>query len=169
MTNLHSILKNRDITLPTKVKIVKGMVFSSHVWILELDHKEDRALKNWCFLTVVLEKILDNPLDSKEIKTVNPNGNKSWIFIGRTDAEAEAPILRPHDAKSQIIGKYLDAENDWEQKEKGMTEDEIIGWHHWLNGHEFEQTLGDSEGQRSLACCSPWGCKESDTKGLNNN
>ena len=169
MTNLHSILKSRDITLPTKVKIVKGMVFSSHVWILELDHKEDRALKNWCFLTVVLEKILDNPLDSKEIKTVNPNGNKSWIFIGRTDAEAEAPILRPHDAKSQIIGKYLDAENDWEQKEKGMTEDEIIGWHHWLNGHEFEQTLGDSEGQRSLACCSPWGCKESDTKGLNNN
>ena len=169
MTNLHSILKSRDITLPTKVKIVKGMVFSSHVWILELDHKEDRALKNWCFLTVVLEKILDNPLDSKEIKTVNPNGNKSWIFIGRTDAEAEAPILRPRDAKSQIIGKYLDAENDWEQKEKGMTEDEIIGWHHWLNGHEFEQTLGDSEGQRSLACCSPWGCKESDTKGLNNN
>ena len=163
MTNLHSILKSRDITLPTNVKIVKGMVFSSHVWIWELDYKEDWALKNWCFLTVVLEKILDNSLDSKEIKTINPNGNKSWIFIGRTDAEAEAPILRPHDAKSQIIGKYLDAENDWEQKEKGMTEDEIIGWHHWLNGHEFEQTLGDSEGQRSLACCSPWGHRESNT------
>ena len=169
MTNLHSILKSRNITSPTRIEVVKGMFFSSHVWIWELDHKEDWALKNWCFLTVVLEKILVNPLDSKEIKTVNLNGNQSWIFIRSTDAEAEAPILRPHDAKSQTIGKYLDVENDWEQKDKGMTKDEIIGWHHWLNGHEFEQTLGYSEGQRSLVCCSPCGCKESDTKGLNNN
>ena len=133
----------------------------------ELDHKEGWALKNWCFLTVRLEKTLESPVDSKEIKSVNPKGNQSWIFIGRTDAEA--PILWPPDEKSQLIGKDRDAGKDWRQ-EKGETEDEMVGWHHWFNGHEFEQTPGDNEGQGSLVCCSPWGGKESDiTKQLNNN
>ena len=103
-----------------------------------------------------------NPLDCKEIKSVNHKGYQSWIFIGRTDAEAEAPILWPPDAKSQFIRKDPDAAKDWRQEKKGMTEDEMVGWHHWLNGHEFEQAPGDSEGQGSLTCCSPWGCKESD-------
>ena len=129
----------------------------------ELGHKEGWAPKNWCFPTVVLEKTLENPLDCKEIKPVNPKGNQPWIFIGRTDAEAEAPILGPPDVKSQLIAKDPDAGKDWRQKEKGVTEDEIVGWYHWLKGHEFEQTPGDSEGQGNLACCSPWGCKESDT------
>ena len=128
----------------------------------ELDHKEGWVLKNWCFWTVVLEKTLESPLDCKEIKPVNPKGNKSWIFIGRTDAEAEAPILRPPDAKSRLIRKDPDAWKDSMQEEKGMTQDEMVGWHHWLDGHEFEQTLGDGEGQGSVACCSPWDHKESD-------
>ena len=135
---------------------------SSHVWMWELDHKESWAPKNWCFWTVVLEKTLESPLDSKEIKPVNPKGNEPWIFIRRTDAEAEAPILWPPDAKSQLIRKDSDAGKDWGQEEKGMTEDEMVGWHHWLNGCEFEQTSGDSEGQGSLACCGPWVRKELD-------
>ena len=102
------------------------------------------------------------PLDYKEIKPVNPKGEQPWIFIGRTDAKAEAPILWPPDVKNWLNGKDPDAQKDWRQEEKVMTEDEMIGWHHWLNGHEFEQTPGDGEGQRSLVCCSPWGCKESD-------
>ena len=135
---------------------------SSHVWMWELDHKEGWALKNWCFQTVVMEKTLLIYSDSKEIKPVNPKGNQPWIFTGRTDAEAEAPILWPPDAKSQIIGKDPDAGKDWGQEEKGMTEDEMIGWHHQLNRHESEQIPEDSEGQGSLACCSPWGHKESE-------
>jgi len=127
----------------------------------ELDHKEGWALKNWCFRTAMLEKTLESPLDSKEIKPVNPKGNQPWIVIGRTDAEA--PILWPPDVKSRLIGKDPDAEKDWSQEEKGTTEDEMVGWHHRLNGHEFEQTPGDSEGQESLVCYSPWGRKESDT------
>ena len=115
---------------------------SSHVWMWELDHKEGWALKNWCFWTVVLEKTLHSPLDSKEIKLVNHKGNEPWIFIGRTDAEAEAPILWPPDVKSWLIGKDLDAGKDWEQKEKRATEDEMVGWHRRLDGHEFEQTPG---------------------------
>ena len=126
----------------------------------ELNHKESWVPKNWCFLTVVLEKTLESPLDSKEIKSVNPKGNQSWIFIGRTDAEV--PLFRPQDAKSQLIGKYTDAWKDWEQEEKRVTEDEMVGWHHQLNGHEFEQTPGDGKGQGSLACCSSWSLKESD-------
>ena len=110
---------------------------SSHVWMAELDHKENWAPKNWCFWTVVLEKTLESPLDSKEIKPVNPIGNQSWISIGRTDVEADAPILWPPDAKNWLIRKDPDARQDWRQEEKGMTEDEIVGWHHWLNGHEF--------------------------------
>ena len=105
----------------------------------ELDHKEGWAPKNWCFWTVVLEKTLESPLDCKEIQTVNPKGNQSWIFIGRTDAEAEAPVIWPPDAKNWLIGKDPDAGKDWGQKEKGTTEDEMVGWHHSLNGHEFEQ------------------------------
>ena len=136
----------------------------------ELDHKEGWALKHWSFWTVVSEKTLESPLDCKEIQPVNPKGNQSWIFIGRTDAEAEAPVLLPLDAKSQLIRKDPDAGKDWRQEEKGMTEDELVGWHHWLNEHEFEQALGDGEGQGSLACYSPWGHKELDvTEQLNNN
>ena len=116
----------------------------------ELDNKEGWALKNWYFQTVVLEKTLESPLDSKEIKPVNSKGNQSWIFIGRTDAEAEASMLWPSDVKSQLTGKDFDARKDWEQKENGTTEDEMVGWHHWLNGHELEQTPGESEGQESL-------------------
>ena len=110
-------------------------------------------IRNWCFWTVVLKKTLESPLDYKEIQSVHPKGNQSWIFTGRTDAEAEAPILWPPDAKSWLIGKDPDAGKDWRWEERGMTE---VGWHHWLNGHEFEQALRVGEGQGSLACCSPW-------------
>ena len=117
--------------------------------------------KNWCFWVVVLEKTLERPLDSKVIKPVSPKGNQSWIFISRTAAEAEAPILWPPDAKSQLIGEDPDAGKDWGQ-EKEVTEDEMVRWHHKFSGHEIERTLEDSEGQESLTCCSPWGRKESD-------
>jgi len=138
-----------------------------HVWIWELDHKESWALKNWYFWTVVLEKTLQSPLDSKEIQPVYPKGHQSWIFIGRTDAEAETPIFWPSDAKNWLIGKDPDAGQDCKQEEKGTTEDEIVDS---INGHEFEQALGDGEGQVSLLCCSPWGHKESDmTEQLNKN
>ena len=135
---------------------------STHLWMWELNNKEGRALKNWCFWTVVLEKALKSPLDSKEIKPVNPKGNQPWIFTVRTDAEAEVPVLCPPDAKSRLFGKDPDAGKDWSQEEKGMTKDEMVGWHHQFNGHEFEQTSRDGEGQKSLVCCSPWGCKELD-------
>ena len=135
---------------------------SSHVWMWELDHKESWVLKNWCFQIVVLEKTLESPLDCKEIKLVITKGNKSWIFIGRTDAEAEAPILWPPDVKSWFTGKNPDAGKDWRQKEKRPAEDEMVRYHHWLNGPEFEQTSGIREGQGSLVCCSAWGCKELD-------
>ena len=135
----------------TKVHLVKAVVFSSsHVWMWELDHKEAWVLKNWCFWTVELEKTLESPLDCKEIKPITPKGNQPWIFIGRTDAEAEAPILWPPDAKSWLVGKDPDAGKDWRWEEKGMTEDEIVGWHHQLSGHDFEQAPGDGEGQDSL-------------------
>ena len=134
----------------------------------ELDHTEGWVPKNWCFWIVVLEKTLEIPLDCKEIKPVNPKGNKPWIFIGRIDAEAEAPILWLPDVKSRLTGKDFDAGENW-GPEKRAIEVEIVGWHHQLKGHEFGQTLGDSEGQRSLVCCSPWGRKESDvTEPLNN-
>ena len=136
--------------------------FRSHIGMWELDHKEGWAPKNWRFWTVVLEKTPESPLDLKEIKSVNPKGNQPWIFIGRADAEAEVPILWLPDAKNWLIGKDSDAGSDWGQEEKEMTEDEMVWCHHWLNGHEFEQTPGDSEGQGSLACCSPRGHRESD-------
>jgi len=136
--------------------------------MLVLDYKESWAPKNWCFWTVVLEKTLESPLDCKDIKPVHPKGNQSWLFIGRTDAEAEAPIFWPPAAKNWLTGKDPDAGKDWRQEEKGMAEDEMVGWHHQLNGHEFEQALGVGAGQGGLACCSPWGCKESDmTEQLN--
>ena len=119
---------------------------SSHVWMWELDHKEGWALKNWCFLTVVLDKTLESPLDCKEFQPVHPKGNQSWIFIGRTDAEAETPIRWPPDAKNWLLGKDPDAGKDWRQEEKGMTEDEMVGWHHQLDGHGFGWTLGVGDG-----------------------
>ena len=128
MTNLNSLLKSRDITLPTKLHLVKAMVFSSsHVWMWEWDYKERSAWKNWCFWTVMLEKTLESLLDCKEIQPVHPTGNQSWIFIGRTDAKAETPILWLPDVKNLLIRKDPDAGRHWRQDEKGMTEDEMVG------------------------------------------
>ena len=159
MINLDRILKSRDITLLTKVCLVKAMVSSVVMYGCELDHKESWAPKNWCFWTVVLEKTLESPLDCKEIQLGHPKGNQSWIFIARTDAEAEAPVLWPPDAKNWLIWKDPDAGKDWRQEQKGMTEDEMVGWHHRLYGHEFEEALEVGDGQGSLVYCSPWGCK----------
>ena len=159
-TNLDSILKSRDITLPTKVHIVKAMVFpvvmyGCESWIIkQAEHWRTDAFELWCWRRRL------SPLDSKEIKPVNPKGNQFWIFIGRTDAEAEAPMLWSSDAKNWLIGKDTDNRKDWRQEEKGVTEDEMLGWHHWLTGHEFEQDLGVGDGQGSLAGCSLWSCKE---------
>ena len=148
----------------TKVRIIKAMVFPAVMW--ELDHKQSWALKNWWFWTVVLKKTLESPLDCKEIQ-VHPKGDQSWIFIGRTDAEAEAPVLWPPDVKSWLIWKDPDAGKDWRQ-EKGTREDEMVGCHHWLYGHEFEQAPGVGDGQGSLAGCIPWGHKKLDmTERLN--
>ena len=151
MTNLDSTLKNRDITLLIKVRIVKALVFPVVMCVMwELDHKEGWMPKNWWFPTV-LEKTLQSPLDSREIKPVHPKGSQPWIFIGRTSAEAEVKSWSP-DVKSQFTGKDTDARKDWGQ-EKGATEDEIVRWHHQLNGHGFDQTPGDNERQGSLECC----------------
>ena len=155
----------------TKAPLVKAMVFSSsHIQMWEWDHKEGWEPKNWCFQIVELEKSLESPLDCKEIQPVHPKGNQPWICIGRTDTEAEAPILWLPDPKRWLIGKDPDSGKDWGQEEKGATEDDMVGWHHWLNGHEFKETPGPSEGQARLVCRSPWGHKESDTtEQLNNN
>ena len=124
----------------------------------ELDCEESWALKNWCFWTVLLRKTLESPLDCKEIQPVHPKGgDQSWVFIGRTDIEAESPILWPPHEKSWLIGKDPDAGRDWREKEKGTTEDEMAGWHHWLHLHESEWTLGVGDGQGGLACCHSWG------------
>ena len=163
MTNLDSILKNRDIPLPTKVYLVSSVFSSSHVWMWELDYKESWAPKNWCFWIVVLEKTLESPLDYKEIQPVHARGNQSWMFIGRTDAEAEIPVLWPPDVKSWLIGKDPSAGKEWRLEEKGMTEDEMAGWHHWFDGPESGWTLGVGDGQGCLVCCSSWDQKESDT------
>ena len=146
MTNLDSILKSGNITLLTNVPSQSYGFFSSHVWMWELDHNKSWMLKNWYFWTWVLEKTLESPLDSKEIKLVNPKGNQSWIFIGRTDAETEAPILWLPDVKKWLIGKDPDAGKDIRQKEEGMREDEMVGWHHWLDGLEFEQAPAVGDG-----------------------
>ena len=130
---------------------------------VRVQYNESWAPKNWCFWTVVLEKTLESPLDYMEIQPVHPKGNQSWIFIGRTDVEAETPILWPPDVKNWLIWKDPDAGKDWRQEEKGSTEDEMVGWHHRLDGHEFGQAPGVGDGQGSLACCSPWGHRELDT------
>ena len=137
MTNLDSILKSRGITLPTKVHLVKAMLFPVVMYGCELDCEESWALINWCFWTVVLEKTLESPLDCKDIQPVHPKGDESWVFIGWTDAEAETPVLLPLHVKNWLIGKDPDAGRDWGQEEKGTTEDEMSGWHHRLNGHGF--------------------------------
>ena len=135
---------------------------SSHVWMWGLDYKESWVPKNWCFSTVVLEKTLESPLDCKEIQPVHPRGNQSWIFFGRSDAEAETPVLWPPDVKNWLIWKAPDAGENSRWEEKGTTEDEMVRWHHQLNGHEFEQALGAGDGQGSLSCCSPWGWRQTE-------
>ena len=164
MTNLHSILKSRDIILPTKVHLVKAMAFPVVVYGCEswTIKKVECLPKNWCFWTVVLEKTLESPLDCKEIKPINPKGNQSWIFIGRTNAEAEAPVLWPPDVKKWVIGKDPYPGKCWRQEKTGTTEDEMVGWHHRVIGHELRQAPGVGDGQGSLACCSPWDHEESD-------
>ena len=152
-TNLDNIQKQRHY-FANKGPSSQGYGFSSsHVWMWELDYKESWAPKNWCFWTVVLEKTLGSPLDCKEIQPVHPKGDQSGVFIGRTDAEAKTPILWPPDVKSWLIWKDSDAGKDWRQEEKGMTEDEMVGWHHWLTGHEFGWTPGVGDGQGGLECC----------------
>ena len=169
MTNLHSTLKSRDITLPTNVHLVKAMVFpvvmyGCESWTIkkaECRKIDTFKLRSW-------EKTLESLSGSKEIKPVNPKGNQFWIFTARTDAEAETPILWPPHVKNWLTGKDPDAEKDRRQEEKGTTEDEMVRWHHWLNGHEFEQDLGAGDGQERLVCCSPRGQKGSDmTEHLN--
>ena len=169
MTNLDSILKSRDITLPTEVHIIKAIVFPVVMYGCESWTIKKAECRSWCFGTVVLEKTLESPLDCKEIQPVHPKGDKSWVCIGRTDAEAETPVLWPPHAKSWLIGKDpddgkdSDAGKDWGQQENGMTEDKMVGWHHRLSGHGFGWTLGVGDGQGSLACCGSWGRQVSDT------
>ena len=181
ITNLDRVLKSRDIALLTKLYLVKVMVFSGVMYgceswtIKKAEHWRIDPFELLCWRRLFFwggrrHFWGRSLLESREIKPVNPKGNQSWIFIGRTDAEAEVRILWPPDVKSQLIRKDPDAGKDWSQEEKGMTENELVGWHHWLNGHEFEQTPGGGKGQGSLECCSPWGCKELDTiEWLNNN
>ena len=141
-------------------ELANSIWYSGHVWMWELDCEESWAPKNWWFWTVVLEETLQSPLDCK-IQPVHPKRNQSWIFIGRTDDEAETPILWPPDVKNWLTGEDPDAGKDWWWEEKGMTEDEMVGWHHWLNGHEFGRALGVDDGLGGLTCCGPWGRKES--------
>ena len=157
-------IKNHRHYFADKGPSSQGYGFSSsHEWMWELDYKESWALKNWCFWTMVLKKSIESPLDCKEIQPVHPKGDQSWIFIGRTDAEAETPILWPPDA-NWLIGKDPDAGKDWRQEERRKTEDEMVGWYHWLTGRDFEQAPGVNDVQGSLECWNPWGHKESDTK-----
>ena len=162
-THRQCIKKQRHYFTDNGPSSQRCVFSSSHVWLWELEYKERWVLKNWCFWTVVLEKTLESPLDCKEIQPVHPKGGQSWVFIGRTNVEAETPILWPPDAKSWLIGRDPDAGKDWGQEEKGMTEDEMVGWHHQLNGHGFGWTPGVGDGQGVLACCGSWGHKESGT------
>ena len=162
MTHLDSILKSGDIADKGLSSQSYGFP-SNHAWMWELDHKEGWVTKSWCFWAVVLEKTLQSPLDCKEIKPVNSKGNPPWIFIRSTDAEAEAPILWPPDSKNWLLGKDPDAGKDWRPEEKGTAEDEMVGWHYRLDGHEFEWTPGVGDEQGGLVCCDSWGHKESDT------
>ena len=156
MTNQDTILKSRDTTLLTKVHIVKAMIFP--VIMCGCESWTIKKAEHWRIDAFMVQETFGSPLDCKEIKPVNPEGNKPWIFIGRTDAEAETPILWPPDAKSWLIGKDPDAGKDWRWEEKGVMEDDMVGWHLWLNGHEFEQIPGNGERQGRLACYSPWVC-----------
>ena len=160
--NLDNILKSRHCFANKGLSSQSYVLSNNHIWMLELGYEESLVLKNWCFWTIVLEKTVESPLDCKEIQPVHPKGDQSWVFIVRTDAEAETPILWPPHAKSWLIGKDPDAGRGWGQEEKGMTEDEMAGWHHWLDGRESEWTPGDGNRQGVLACCDSWGCKESD-------
>ena len=156
-------IKKQRYNFTKKGPSSQSFIFPSiRVWTWGSDHKKGWTPKNWCFWTVVLKETLGSPLDYKEIKLVIPKGNQSWISIGRTDAEAEAPIIWSPDAKNWLIGKNTHARKDWRQ-EKGKTEDEMIWWHHCLDGHEFVQAPGVGDGQGILACCSPLGCKNSET------
>ena len=163
MTNLDSILKSRDITLLTNVHLVKALVFPVVLYGCESWTIKKAECQNWSFWSVVLEKTLESPLDCKEIQSVHPKGDQSWVFVGRTDVEAETPILWPPDVKSWLIWKDPDVGKDWGQEEKGTTEDEMVGWHHQLNGHGFGWTPGVGDAQGGLACCGSWGCKQLDT------
>ena len=168
MTNLDSILKSRDITLPTKFCLVNAIYdfSSSHVWMWKLDHKESWALRNWFFWTVVLEKTLESPFYCKEMKPVNPKGNNPEYSLEGLMLKLQ--YFWPAYGENWLIRKDPDAGKDWRQVEKGVTVDEMVEWHHWLNEHEFEQVLGVGDEQESLAWCSPLGDKESDTtEGLN--
>ena len=162
-SSVHGILQTRILEWVTTLSSRGSSWPRDRTWIFCIAGRLFTvwATRNWCFRTVVLEKTLESPLDCKEIKPVNPKRNQPWIFIGRTGAEA--PIFWPPDVKNWHTGKDPDAGEDWGQEEKGATENEMVGWHHWVNGHEFEQTLGVNEGQGSLVCCSSWGHKESDT------
>ena len=157
--NPDSILQSRDITLPISLSSQSYGFSTSYVWMWELDDKESWVPKNWCFGTVLLEKTLESPLDCKGIQPVHSKGNQCWIFTGRTDAEAETSILWPADVKNWLTEKDPEAGKDWRQEEKGTTEDEMVGWHHWLNGHEFEQVPGVGDGQGNLTWCSSWCCR----------
>ena len=157
-------IENQKHYFANKGPSSQGYGFSSgHVWMWEFDYKESWAQKNWYFWTMVLEKTLESPLDCKEIQPVHPKGDQSWVFIGRTDVEAETPILWPPDVKSWLIGKDPDAVKDSGQEEKGRTEDEMVGWHHRLDGHGLGWTPGVGHGQEGLVCCGSWDCKELDT------
>ena len=171
MTNLNKcVAKQRHYSANKGLHSQGYGLPDGRVWLWELDRKEGRVLKNWCLRTVVLEQTLESPLDCKEIKPVNLKRNQPWIFTGKIDAEAEAPVFWSFDANSLLIGKVADAGIDWRQKGKRVSEDEMTGWHHRCNEHELGQTPGGGEGQGGLVCCSPWGHKESDTTGqLNNN
>ena len=187
--NLDSILNSRDITLPTKVHLVKAMVFPAVMYGCESWTVKKAEcwridafvfcffnlilfnftilfwfchISKWCFWSVVLDKTLESPLDCKEIQPIHPKWDQPWVFIERTDAKAETPILWPPHAKSWLTGKGSDAGRDWGQEEKGRMEDEMGGWHQGLNGHEFEWTLVFGDGPEDLACCNSWGRKESD-------
>ena len=154
-----------------KLEMVNAIIFHRYykltifelLWMWELDCEEDWALKNWCFWTVVLEKTLESPLDCKEIQPIHSEGDQPWDFCGRNDAKAETPVLWPPHVKSWLIGKDSNAGRDWGQEEKGMTEDEMPGWHHWLDGRESEWTPGVGDGQGGLACCNSWGRRKLDT------
>ena len=168
MTNLDSILKSRDIADKGPYSQSYGFP-SSHAWMWELDNKNCWVPKNWCFQTVMLEKTLESPLDSKEIKLVHPKGKLTLNIHWKDWCWSWSSSTLPPDAKIWLIGKDLDAGKEWRQEEKGTTENEMVDWHHQLNGHKFEQSPGNSEGQGSLACCSPWGLKQSDTTEWLNN